>query len=63
MSCADTRGNVRVGEFFQHDTVYVNFDHMCFSLYGYKNGVTEEIKTQSEIEEWWGEEIEKGRVY
>lgn len=40
-------------EFWQHDSVYKNMDHMKFSIYGYKD-ITEKDKHNSEKQGWWG---------
>lgn len=40
-------------EFWQHDSIYKNWDHMKYSWGGYKNS-TEETLGKSEGQEWWG---------
>jgi len=42
--------------FWQHDTVYRNWEHLTFSWYGYSNP-TEETLDQSQQQDWWGIEI------
>ena len=46
----------RQSEFWQHDSVYKNWDHMKFSLSGHKNP-TLEVAKKSQKQEWWGIEI------
>ena len=46
----------RDSEFWQHDTIYKNWDHMKFSISGYKNP-TEETGKKSLEQGWWGIEI------
>jgi hypothetical protein len=41
-------------EWYQHDTIYKNHDHMFFSWWGYKNITSEDLQN-SEQQEWWGE--------
>ena len=43
-------------EWYQHDTIYKNHDHMFYSMGGYKNTTKEDLQ-KSETEGWWGEEI------
>jgi hypothetical protein len=45
-------------EFWQHDSVYKNWDHLKFSWYGYKN-VSEEEARMSKEQGWWGIGYEK----
>jgi hypothetical protein len=40
-------------EFWQHDTMYQNWDHLKFSLFGYTNP-TEETLKKSQEQGWWG---------
>ena len=40
-------------EFWQHDTMYKNWDHMKYSLFGYKNP-TKETEKKSQEQDWWG---------
>jgi hypothetical protein len=49
--------SARESEFWQHDSVYKNNEHMYFSLSGYKSP-TEETGKLSEKEAWWGIPIE-----
>ena len=46
----------RESEFWQHDSVYKNWDHMKYSLWGYKTP-TKETGKQSLEQGWWGIEI------
>jgi len=43
-------------EFWQHSAMYKNWDHMRFSMTGYKNP-TADTANASQTQEWWGEEI------
>ena len=40
-------------EFWKHDTMYRNWDHMKYSLWGYKTP-TQDTANKSEEQEWWG---------
>ena len=43
-------------EFYKHDSVYKDWDHVKFSWSGYQNPTAEHAK-MSEERGWWGEEI------
>ncbi len=43
-------------EFYKHDSVYKDWGHAKFSLWGYENPTAEHAK-MSEERGWWGEEI------
>ena len=43
-------------EWYAHDTIYKNHDHMFFSWWGYKAPTQEDLKN-SEAGGWWGEEV------
>ena len=43
----------KLSEFWEHDTMYRNFDHLEFSVHGYKNPTRETFK-KSQEQEWWG---------
>jgi hypothetical protein len=43
-------------EFLQHDTQFKNWDHMKFSLWGYRNPSEDTVK-KSQEEGWWGAEV------
>ncbi len=43
----------RESEFWQHDSLYKNEDHLKYSIWGYKNP-TEESGEKSLDQEWWG---------
>jgi len=43
-------------EFYNHDTLYKNSDHMKFSMWEYKNPTSEAAMKSSE-QGWWGEAI------
>ena len=40
-------------EFWKHDSVYKDWDHMKFSLFGFENP-TDETAEKSEEQGWWG---------
>lgn len=40
-------------EFWEHDTMYKNWDHLIFSCWGYKNPTAETLK-KSQGQGWWG---------
>jgi hypothetical protein len=44
---------VRESGFYDHSTMYKNWDHMKFSIAGYKEVSPDEAK-KSQVEEWWG---------
>jgi len=48
--------SIRNSEWAQHRSQYKNWDHMKFSIWGYRNP-TEETMRKSMEQEWWGEEI------
>ena len=43
-------------EFWQHSTMYKNWDHMKFSLWEYDNP-TQQTQEKSHGQDWWGLEI------
>jgi len=43
-------------EWYKHDTVYKNNDHMFYSWWGYNNTSTDDLN-RSENQGWWGDEI------
>jgi hypothetical protein len=47
----------RESGFYDHDTMYKNWDHLKFSICGYKNPDSKAIE-ESRVEEWWGKTIE-----
>jgi len=49
-------GRVMRSEFYQHDTMYRNWDHMAFSWFGYRNTTAEDLQ-RSDQQDWWGLEI------
>ncbi len=49
-------GAAQKSEFWQHDTMYRTFDHMCFSCSGYKNP-NQTTMQDSLDQKWWGIEI------
>lgn len=40
-------------EFYDHDSMYRNFDHLKFSWYGYKSPTMSDSKN-SDNQNWWG---------
>lgn len=44
-------------EFYQNSSHFKNWDHLKFSVTGYKN-VTAEAAKKSDAQSWWGEAIE-----
>lgn len=46
----------RESGFWKHDSMYKNWDHLKFSLFGYKNPASEQAK-KSQEQGWWGIEI------
>jgi hypothetical protein len=46
----------RESGFWQHDSMYKNWDHLKFSLFGYKNPTADTAK-KSQEQGWWGTEI------
>lgn len=47
----------RESEFYKHDTMYRNFDHLKFSWWGYKQVEPKEAQ-KSKAQEWWGKNLE-----
>ncbi len=43
-------------EFWQHDTLYKNWDHMKFSWSGYKNPTADDAQ-KAQKQGWWGIDI------
>jgi len=43
-------------EWYKHDTIYKNHDHMFFSWWGYQDTSAEDFN-KSENQGWWGDEI------
>ncbi len=50
-------------EFFQHDTMYRDVDHLWYSWYKYKKTDEKDIK-KSLDENWWGEivQVDKDQI-
>jgi len=40
-------------EFYEHDTMYKNWDHLIYSWVGYKKTTDQDAKKSNE-QEWWG---------
>lgn len=43
-------------EFFQHDTMYKDGDHLLYSVFKYKKNSPEDARKARE-EKWWGETV------
>jgi hypothetical protein len=43
----------RESGFYQHNTMYRDFDHLKFSIYGYKQVDQKEARLSRE-QDWWG---------
>jgi hypothetical protein len=43
-------------EFWEHDSMYKDFDHLKFSWSGHKSPSDEELKSDN-TKEWWGKEV------
>ncbi len=48
----------QLSEFYEHDTLYKNYDHMKYSWCGYKNP-TDDSYQKSGNEKWWGIPVEE----
>jgi hypothetical protein len=48
--------SARESGFWQHDTMYKNWDHFRYSTSGYKNPTVATGK-KSQAQGWWGKEI------
>lgn len=49
-------GSVSKSEFLQHDTMYKNWDHMKFSMFGYRNPTSEDVD-KAQAQDWWGIDV------
>jgi hypothetical protein len=47
----------RESGFYEHSTMYRDWDHLKFSIYGYKTVEPKEIQA-SKAQEWWGKNID-----
>ena len=43
-------------EFYEHDSIFKDWDHWGFSWWGYKNPTSEDARSSAE-NGWWGAEI------
>ena len=43
-------------EFYQHDSIYKNWDHAKFSWFGYRNPTAEDLQKSAD-QQWWGIEV------
>jgi len=50
----------RESGFYEHSTMYRNWDHLKFSMCGYKKVGPQEVR-QSKEQEWWGKTIEESK--
>ena len=50
----------RESGFYEHSTMYRNYDHLKFSMCGYKKVDPQEVR-QSKEQEWWGKTIEESK--
>jgi hypothetical protein len=50
----------RESGFYEHSTMYRNWDHLKFSMCGYKKVDPQEVR-QSKEQEWWGKTIEESK--
>ncbi|MBE0556202.1 MAG: hypothetical protein IH628_03130 [Proteobacteria bacterium] len=46
----------RESGYYEHDTMYRDFDHLAFSMWGYKSVEQKEIQA-SKDQNWWGKTI------
>jgi hypothetical protein len=47
----------RESGFYEHSTMYTSWDHLKFSIYGYRTVEPNEAK-QSKEQDWWGKTVE-----
>lgn len=47
----------RESGFYDHNTMYRDWDHAKFSMWGYK-AVDKKEAQQSKVEDWWGKTIQ-----
>ena len=45
-----------ISEFYKHDSVFKDWEHVKFSWWGYENPTADHAKMSQE-RGWWGEEI------
>lgn len=43
-------------EYLEHKTLFKNWDHAKYSLWGYRNPTPEDLK-KSQEQGWWGSEV------
>ncbi|MCP4748372.1 MAG: hypothetical protein GY874_19890 [Desulfobacteraceae bacterium] len=51
--CVSCSQKISKSEYWEHETVYKNWDHMKFSWYGYINVTDQDVKKSNE-QNWWG---------
>ncbi len=44
---------IKQSEYLKHDSHYSTWNHMMYSLYGYKNTTAKDLE-KSNQEKWWG---------
>jgi hypothetical protein len=47
----------RESGFYDHNSMYRDWDHMKFSIFGYKD-VNPQVAEQSKAEDWWGTTVQ-----
>jgi hypothetical protein len=47
----------RESGFYEHNTMYADWNHLKFSIAGYKNA-DQKAAQQSKADDWWGKTIE-----
>jgi hypothetical protein len=47
----------RESGFYEHSTHFKNWEHLKYSLYGYKN-TDKEDALKSQQQDWWGKKVE-----
>jgi hypothetical protein len=47
----------RESGFYEHNTMYRDWDHLKFSIYGYKTVEPQEIQ-ESKDNDWWGKSVQ-----
>jgi hypothetical protein len=56
LALAGCSQSIARSEFLQHDSMYKNWDHMKFSMFGYRNPTAEDVKEATE-QGWWGIDV------
>ena len=50
----------RESGYYEHSTMYRNYDHLKFSMCGYKNVSPQEVRLSKE-QDWWGKAFEESK--